>query len=117
MIKIKRLVRSFQYAGRGLFKVFKEEQNFKVELTVGVIVVILALILRVDRQDLVVLILVSALVLLMEIINSVIEAISDALKPKLDIYVKRIKDMMAAGVMVAALTAVIIGLIIFSQYI
>lgn len=117
MIRIKRLAKSWQYAGRGLLKVAKEEQNFRVELAVAAAVMIVALILKVSRLDLIILILVSALVLIMEIINSAVEAISDALKPKLDIYVKRIKDIVAAGVMVAALTAVIIGVIIFSQYI
>jgi diacylglycerol kinase len=117
MIRIKRLGRSFQYASRGLVKVFKEEQNFKVELSVAVVVMLVALILKVNRLELIALIIVSGLVLVMEIINSAIESISDALKPKLDIYVRRIKDIVAAGVMVAAFTAVLVGLIIFSQYI
>ena len=80
-------------------------------------VVVLALFFKISRVEAVVLILVSALVLIMEIVNSAVESISDALKPKIDIYVKRIKDMVAAGVMVAAITAVIVGIIIFSQYI
>lgn len=117
MIRIKRLAKSFQYAGRGLFKVVKEEQNFRVELLAATAVIILALMVKVSHLELIILILVSAQVLIMEIVNSAIEAISDALKPKLDIYVKRIKDIVAAGVMVAAITAVIVGLIIFSQYI
>jgi diacylglycerol kinase len=116
MIRIKRLAKSFQYAVRGLLKVAEEEQNFRVELTVAAVVIIAALVLKVSRLDLIILILVSALVLIMEIINSAVEAISDALKPKLDIFVKRIKDIVAAGVMVAALTAVVVGCLIFSQY-
>ncbi len=117
MIRIKRLTKSFQYAGRGLFKIIKEEQNFRVELLAAGVVVVLALFFKISRVEAVVLILVSALVLIMEIVNSAVESISDALKPKIDIYVKRIKDMVAAGVMVAAITAVIVGIIIFSQYI
>ena len=117
MIKAKRLVKSFQHAWHGLVKVAKEEQNFRVELGVAIVVMIMALMFRVSRLELVILILVSGLVLIMEIINSAVEAISDALKPKLDIYVKQIKDMVSAGVMMAAITAAIIGIIIFSQYI
>ena len=117
MIKIKRLFRSFQYASRGLAKVIKEEQNFKVELIFAVLVLGVAMFLKVGYLDLVALILVISLVLVMEIVNSAIEAVSDALKPKLDIYVKQIKDIVAAGVMVAAITAVLVGLIIFSKYI
>lgn len=117
MIRIKRLAKSFQHAWHGLVKVVKEEQNFRVELGVAVVVMIMALALKVSRIEFIILILVSALVLIMEIVNSAVEAISDALKPKLDIYVKQIKDMVSAGVMMAAITAAIIGIIIFSQYI
>lgn len=116
MIKAKRLVKSFQHAWNGLVKVVKEEQNFRVELGVAIVVMIMALMFRVSRLELVILILVSGLVLIMEIINSAVEAISDALKPKLDIYVKQIKDMVSAGVMMAAITAAVVGCLIFSQY-
>ena len=41
---------------------------------------------------------------------------SDLLKPKLDVYVRAIKDVGAAAVLLAALTAVLIGVFIFSHY-
>jgi diacylglycerol kinase len=116
MISLRRLVKSFIYAGRGLVKVIKEEQNFKIELFAGLLAMVAAVVLRVSALALAILILVIGLVLIMEIINSAIEAVSDALKPKLDNYVKRIKDIVAAGVMVSALTALAVGYFIFSQY-
>jgi len=59
---------------------------------------------------------VIGLVILMEIINSAIERITDVLKPRLDNYVKEIKDIMAAAVMLASVIAIIVGLIIFIPY-
>ena len=113
MIRIKRLFKSFIYAFRGLKTIFKEEQNFKIEVFIGLIVIILAVYLKFDYIEIVILILTIGFVLLAEVVNSVVELISDILKPKLDHYVKKIKDMVAAVVMVASFVAVIIGIIIF----
>ena len=43
MVKFKRLLKSFKYAGAGLKKVFWEEQNFRVQLVITLIVLILAI--------------------------------------------------------------------------
>jgi diacylglycerol kinase len=112
----KRLSKSFVYASRGLTKVVREEQNFRLELLAGFLVLILALVLQVTRQELAILILAIGLVLCLEIVNSVAELISDAIRPKLDHYAKTIKDVVASGVLLASITALIIGIVIFSQY-
>ena len=62
------------------------------------------------------LIFVIGLVILMEIANSAIERVTDVLKPRIHDYVKEIKDITAAGVMVASFIALIIGAIIFWPY-
>ena len=56
------------------------------------------------------------LVILMEIVNSAVERVTDVLKPRINGYVKEIKDIMAAAVMLASLVALIIGVIIFWPY-
>ena len=117
MINWKRLRKSFGYAVRGFLKVWHNEQNFRVEMTVGCAVIVVALLLRVSFTDLAILILTIGFVLLMEIVNSLVELLSDLLKPRLDHYVKTVKDVGAAAVMTASLTAIFIGLIIFSKYI
>jgi diacylglycerol kinase len=116
MLSFKRLLKSFGYAGRGLLKVAREEQNFRIELAVLLLVILAAIYLRLSWLEVAMLVLASGLVLIMEIINSAIEAVSDVLKPKLDTYVKRIKDIVAAGVMIAAVTALAVGCLIFGRY-
>jgi diacylglycerol kinase len=56
------------------------------------------------------------LVVLMEIINSAVERISDVLKPRIHEYVKEVKDIMAAAVMLSSLSAVAVGLFVFIPY-
>ena len=116
MIKLRRLFKSFNYAFRGLVKTFKEEQNLRLQSLAGLLVVLLACFFQVSRFEWCLLILVISLVVLMEIINSAVERITDVLKPRINGYVKEIKDIMAAAVMVASLIAVIMGLVILGPY-
>ena len=117
MIKVKRLFKSFNYAWRGLFKTFREEQNLKVQFLAASLVVILGWYFKISQPEWLILILVVGLVILMEIVNSAIERVTDVLKPRINGYVKEIKDIMAAAVMLASIIALIIGLIIFIPYI
>lgn len=116
MLKTKRLIKSFQYAFRGLIKTFKEEQNMQIQTFVGFLVMLLAWYFQVERFEWMFLIFVIGLVILMELANSAVERITDVLKPRLDTYVKEIKDVMAAAVMLSSFVAIIIGLIIFLPY-
>jgi len=116
MIRVKRLFKSFSYAFRGLFKTLREEQNLQIQSAVGLAVIILGWYFKIKNWEWLSLILVIGLVILMEIINSAVERITDVLKPRLDSYVKEIKDIMAAAVMLASVMAVIVGLIIFLPY-
>ena len=116
MIKIKRLIKSFKYAFAGLNKVFWEEQNFRLDFILALGVILLAVILKIAIWEFIILVLVIALVLILEIINSIFERLLDLLKPRIHQYVKDIKDMTAAAVFIAALAAVIIGLLIFLPY-
>lgn len=56
---------------------------------------------------------VIGIVLISEIFNSVIEQTIDHVKPEIHPTAKIIKDMAAAGVLVAAMIAIIIGILIF----
>lgn len=113
MLRIKRLIKSFIYAFRGLFRVFREEQNLAVQSTAAFVVIIAGWFFHVSRLEWALLFMSILVVILMEIVNSAIERVTDILKPRIHDYVKEIKDIMAAAVMLASIFAVIIGLIVF----
>jgi len=116
MISIKKTFRSIHRAWRGLVQVWQDEQNFRIELFVSILVFVLMLYLRVTLKESVILILVIFTVLILEIINTVMERMVDILKPKIHHYVAVLKDMMAAAVLLASLAAIIIGILIFYPY-
>jgi diacylglycerol kinase len=117
MLSIRRLLKSFKYALSGLKKVVVEEQNFRIHLLATLIVIILAIYFKINTWQVALLVIVIALVLILEIINSIMERLIDLLKPRIHQYVKDIKDMGAALVFVGALAALFIGLLIFLPYI
>lgn len=108
-----RIMKSFRYAGRGLKQAWTEELNFRIEVVVAALILFLGWWLKLEMIQMVVVVLACGLVLTLELVNTMIEHISDMLKPRLDHYVRQIKDLSSAAVLVAALTAVIIAVYIF----
>jgi undecaprenol kinase len=117
MIRVSRLVKSFGYAFKGLLKTFHEEQNLQIQTAACLLILILGFYFSLDRVEWALIILVMGLVLVAEIMNSAIERVTDVLKPRINSYVKEIKDIMAAAVLLSSLMAIIIGLIIFLPHV
>lgn len=95
---------------------FVSQQNFRIQVFFGLMVFITAWLLKVKRQDWLVLLLLVTMVLVLETLNTVFEFFLDMVKPKINSYVKMFKDMLAAMVLLASLAAGIIGIIIFYPY-
>ena len=117
MLRIKRLFKSFKYAINGLIKIFKEEQNLRIQFFLGFLVLSLSWFFKIEKIELLLLIISIGLVLLMETINSAIERVADVLKPRINDYIKEIKDITAAAVMIASIISLIIGFVIFWPHI
>lgn len=116
MIRINRLLKSYSYAFKGLFKTFREEQNLRIQTIASLIIFILGVYFKISRLEWALLVLVIGLVLVAEITNSAVERITDVLKPRINNYVKEIKDVMAAGVLLSSMAAIIVGLVVFLPY-
>ena len=116
MIRVGRLIRSFGYAFKGLFKTFREEQNLKIQTFLSLIVIALGFYFKINYLEWALLALAIGLVLVAEIANSAVERITDVLKPRINSYVKEIKDIMAAAVLLSSLAAAVAGSIIFWPY-
>lgn len=113
---LRHFTRSFHFALRGLWLVYQHEQNFRIQLIAYVVVLALASFLRVAAWQLVALVLAGGSVLVLECINSAVERLLDLVQPRLHGYVREIKDIMAAAVLVASLSAALIGIAILLPY-
>ncbi len=112
-MRIGRLFKSLGEALGGLKAVYRSEQNFRLQVYCGVAVLVAAAYFRLRGYELIVVVLLIGLVLVMELLNTALEYCTDLLKPRLNHYVKVIKETMAAAVLLTALLAAAIGLIIF----
>jgi diacylglycerol kinase len=108
-----RLTHSLADAWKGLTEIFLQEQNFRIQLFFGLIVLLASMLLKISISSILLLVCLVMLVLVLEVLNSVVERILDVLKPRLHSQVKMIKDMMAGAVLLASIGCVIVGLTIF----
>lgn len=116
-MSFKKTMKSFKYAFKGLYKVAKEEQSFKIQLLIGAAVIILLIVFPLATWERILMILMIAAVLVLEVINSIFERISDALKPRLHPMVRDVKDMMAGAVLLTSITAIVVAIMVFSEYV
>ena len=103
----RKLWRSFGFAWAGVAQTWRSEQNFRVEVLLGVLAFILGLFLRVN---LIPIILCCLIVLSLEVLNSALESAVNLFSPEPHPLAKRAKDAGAGAVLVAALGSILVGL-------
>ena len=108
-----RLIKSFRNASRGVVHVWQSQPNFRIQVVAAIVVVIVMFVFRVPPWQKVTLLLLVMTVLVLEIINTVFEHLVDLFEPRLHHYVRDIKDLMAAAVLLSSLVAVGVALVIF----
>lgn len=109
-------LKSFYHAACGLKAVFQNEVAFKQEVFFTIVVVPLALIFGITAIEKVILIGSWSLVLLMEIINSAIEAIVDRISLEIHPLSKKIKDIGSAAVFISLVNVIAVWIIILSSH-
>lgn len=111
---IKRFIKSFGYAYDGLKYAFKFEQNLTVHILATIIVILMGIIFNIEMYEWIMCTLAIGLVIATELINTSIEATIDLVTPEYNKLAKVAKDTASGAVLVFAITALIIGLIIFA---
>lgn len=113
---LSRVFHAMIYSWQGLKATFKHEVAFRQEIALVVILIPLALWLTSDAIEISLLIGSLLLVLIVELLNSAIEAIVDRFGSELHKLSGRAKDIGSAAVLIALLNAVIIwGLLIYKH--
>ncbi len=112
-LSIKRLVKSFSYAIKGFIKSFSEEANMRVHVMMTILVIISGFIFKVSRLEWIFLFFAIGLVIGAELLNTAIENLVDLVCMERNEKAGLIKDVSASFVMILAITAAIVGLIIF----
>ena len=112
-----RIVNAFGYSMQGIRAALKHEAAFRQEMVLAIILIPLAFFITQDVIKLVLLITTPLLVLVVEILNSAIEAVVDRFGEEHHELSGRAKDMASAAVFFSlVIVAVVWGLILFDIY-
>ena len=103
---------SFGHAFHGWRYVLRTQANAWIHSTVAAVVFVLGLWLQLPARDWAIIILITAVVFVAEFLNTAIETVVDLASPGIHPLAKIGKDVGAAAVLVAALAAILIGLLI-----
>ena len=110
---MQKFIKSFSYAFSGIAYAFKTQFNFKFHIAALLIAGITGWYFRLAVSEWLWLVAASGLVIVAELFNTAIEVLVDLVSPAYHEKAKVVKDVAAAAVLLAALTAIIIGLAVF----
>jgi len=110
---MKKLIRSFGYAFKGVAYATASQLNFRIHLVATVLATIAGFLLHISPTEWQWVMLCVTIVLVTEIFNTMIETLVDLVSPGFNEKAGRVKDMAAGAVVIAATFALVTGLIIF----
>lgn len=113
---IKNRLKSFVHAFKGIQLLLKYEHNAWIHLFALVVVVLLALWLHISIAEWIYIVFAAGFVFVSEAINTAIEKMANAISIEKNEHIKKAKDIGAGAVLIAAITAAIIGLLVFIPY-
>lgn len=107
-----RLLRSFRYALRGLRRLVRTQANARIHLAATLGVLLLGMYAELALAQWALLVLAIGLVWTAEALNTAVETLADCVTEDYHPLIEKAKDVAAAGVLLAALTAAGVGLLV-----
>lgn len=109
----KDLPTSFYYAFKGISYGFLSQRNFRIQLGFGFFALILGAWLQISLDKLAIIVFTIALVLILELINTSIEAVVDlAIGPRFHPLARIAKDCAAGSVLISAFGSFVVALLL-----
>jgi diacylglycerol kinase (ATP) len=106
-------LKSVTYAFKGAVKLIRTEHSIMVQFSIGIAVTILGFWMHISASEWMFQTFAIGLVMSVEGLNTAVEKIADFIHPNYSKRIGFIKDIAAGSVFFAALTAIIIGLLIY----
>ena len=106
-------LRSFRCAGRGLVLMLASQHNAWIHAVATVVVVGAGLLWRIAPAEWCAIVLAVVAVWMAEGLNTALEFLADAASPAFHPLIGKAKDVAAGAVLLAAMGAVVIGLLVF----
>ena len=107
------LIKSFRNAFQGIVIMLQNERNAQIHSISAILVIIAGLLFKICPYEWATIAFAIGIVLTSEGLNSSIERLSDVVQPNNDDRIRVVQDFAAGDVLISAITAAIIGLIVF----
>ena len=112
-INFRKAARSFRYATQGILDLFRFENNARIHLFAAIGVVIAGFYFNLSTTEWALVVTQIALVWAAEAFNTALEKLADAVSSEYHPLIKSVKDLAAGGVLIVAISAAIVGTLIF----
>jgi diacylglycerol kinase len=112
LVILKSLARSFGFALAGIGFLLRTQRNARIHVVVGAAACGLGAWLHISRVEWAVIVFTIALVLILEGLNTAVEAAIDLASPEIHPLAKASKDLAAGMVLIAAIASVAVGMLI-----
>jgi len=109
--------KSFVHAGRGIKVFLKVTHNAWIHLVILAVAIFFGFYFKITNTEWMMLVFAAGLVLSAEAFNTAIEIDIDLTSPIYHPYARDTKDIAAGAVLISAITALIVGVLIFGHYI
>ena len=110
---LKKRFNSFKFAFTGLFDLFRSQPNARIHLCFAVLACCLGFFLSINSFEWLCIIFCIGLVLSAEAFNTALEYLTDLVSPDYHPLAGKAKDAAAAGVLLVAIMAALVGAVIF----
>ncbi len=110
---VNKRIKSFYYAFNGIKHFIKTQHNSRIHLLITILVILAGYFLKLNTTEWCIIVFSIGFVFVSEAFNTSIEYLTDIISPDYNDKAKIIKDVAAAAVLISAITAVVIGLIMF----
>ena len=114
-MKQQNLVESFNSAMEGFIYVFKTQRNMRLHFLIGLSALLLGIFLNFTYIELIILCLTITFVLFAEMFNTALEHTIDIVKEEFHPLARIVKDISAGAVLLSAMSAVVVGYMLFSS--
>ena len=114
---LKKQLKSFTFAWKGILTCAGHEQNITFHLLTAIIVVAAGFCFGISRTEWMVVMLCIGTVIAAELFNSAIERLVDMVSPEWKKIAGEVKDIAAGAVLITAIAAAIVGMIVFLPYV
>ena len=106
-------MKSFGYAWAGLKFCFQSEQNFRIHSVLAIGALLFSIAFKISTIEWIAVCFCIAFVIIMEMLNTAIEKLCDVVHKEVHPGIKKVKDIAAGAVLIAAFFSLITGAVIF----